>query len=165
VVQSRCGLGFALKAAESLGIFSYFIGQELQSNETVELQVLGLVNHTHPAATQLLENAVMRDDLAEQIGRHSNLRAVMLGWMRGQVNGAIYASAVISDMHNFGHFRISWMGEVTVVCSTRACARTRKSCRPGVGCLIVTGGLVAGSEALCCIQQWPARGHQRSSHC
>ena len=35
-------------------------GEELQGDEAAELDVLGLINDTHPATTQLLEDAVMR---------------------------------------------------------------------------------------------------------
>ena len=65
VVQSRCRLCFALKAAKGFGLLSHFIGQELQSNETVELQVLGLVHHTHATAPYLFEDAVVRNYLAD----------------------------------------------------------------------------------------------------
>src|SRR5437773_4306535 len=40
------------------------IGQELQSNVAAQTQVFGLVDHTHAAATQLLQYAVMRNGLA-----------------------------------------------------------------------------------------------------
>src|SRR6516162_8158705 len=39
-------------------------GQELQGDEAAELGILGLINHTHPAAAQLLEDAVMRNGSA-----------------------------------------------------------------------------------------------------
>jgi hypothetical protein len=35
-----------------------------ESYEPKRHEVLGLVNHTHPAATQLLQDAVVRDGLA-----------------------------------------------------------------------------------------------------
>ena len=40
------------------------IGQELQSNVAAQTQVFGLIDHTHAAATQLLQDAVMRNGLA-----------------------------------------------------------------------------------------------------
>jgi hypothetical protein len=39
-------------------------GEELQGDEAAELEVLGLINHTHTAATELLEDVVMRNGLA-----------------------------------------------------------------------------------------------------
>src|SRR5215813_2337198 len=39
--------------------------QELQGDETSKIEVLGLVHHTHPAAAELLDDAVMRDGLPD----------------------------------------------------------------------------------------------------
>ncbi len=44
-----------------LGSFGCFFGQKLQRDKSVEGYVLSLVDHTHPAAAQLLDDAVMRD--------------------------------------------------------------------------------------------------------
>ena len=65
MVQCGGGLGFALKTAESLGVLGYFVGQKLESDEAAEFGVLGLVDHTHPAAAELLDDAVVRDGLAD----------------------------------------------------------------------------------------------------
>ena len=37
--------------------------EELEGDETSKFSVLRLIDHTHPAATQLFGNAVMRDGL------------------------------------------------------------------------------------------------------
>jgi hypothetical protein len=37
-----------------LGVFGYFFGQKPQSDKAVEGYVLGLVDHTHPAAPEPL---------------------------------------------------------------------------------------------------------------
>jgi hypothetical protein len=37
-------------------------GQELESDETVQARVLGLVHHTHTASAKFLDDAVVRDD-------------------------------------------------------------------------------------------------------
>ena len=42
-----------------------FVGKELQGDVATELQVFRLVHNTHPAPTQLLDNAVVRDGLAD----------------------------------------------------------------------------------------------------
>src|SRR6266702_3723879 len=42
-------------------------GQELECDEAVEFGVLGFVDHTHAATTQLLHDAVMRDGLADHV--------------------------------------------------------------------------------------------------
>jgi hypothetical protein len=39
------------------------VGQELQGDEAMQLYVLGLVHHTHTTATELLDDAIVRDGL------------------------------------------------------------------------------------------------------
>src|SRR5215813_10213707 len=58
MVQSGGGARFALKTLQSLAVLGKMFREELQGDEAAELGVLGLINHTHPAATQLLEDAV-----------------------------------------------------------------------------------------------------------
>ena len=65
MIQRGGGLGLALKAAEGLRVFGDVVGQELKSDKAAELHVLGLVDHTHPAAAELLDDAVVRDGLAD----------------------------------------------------------------------------------------------------
>jgi hypothetical protein len=72
----------------SLRVPGQILGQKFQGDKTTEVGILGLVHHTHAAAAQLLNDAVMRNGLAEQRVRHSALaRANMLGVRKGQVNG------------------------------------------------------------------------------
>jgi hypothetical protein len=66
VVQSRSSPRLALEAVESLGIPSDLVRKKLESYETLEPGVLGLVDHAHPAAAQLLDNAVMGNDPADR---------------------------------------------------------------------------------------------------
>jgi len=47
-----------------VGVFDKRIRQKLQRNEAVKGYILCLLNHTHPAATQFLDDAVMRNGLA-----------------------------------------------------------------------------------------------------
>jgi hypothetical protein len=79
MIQGGSSLRLALETGESLGIFGYFVGQKLESDKAMEPGVFRLVDHTHPTAAQLLDNAVVRDGLADH-GRE------MLGGIRGQVN-------------------------------------------------------------------------------
>jgi hypothetical protein len=65
MVQCGRGLGLALKAGECLWVTGNVFRQEFEGDESMKACVLGLVNHTHPAATQLLHNAVVRDGLAD----------------------------------------------------------------------------------------------------
>ena len=64
MVQSGGGARFALKAFQSQAVLSKMFGEELQGDEPAELGVLGLIHHSHAAATQLLEDAVMRNGSA-----------------------------------------------------------------------------------------------------
>jgi hypothetical protein len=50
-------------------VFGYVVGQELESHKATELDILSFVNHTHPAAAQLLDDAVVRDGLADHRSR------------------------------------------------------------------------------------------------
>jgi hypothetical protein len=73
MVQGRGGLRFALKAGQRLRVSGDFIGQELEGNKSVQPGVLGLLDHTHPAAAELFDDAVVRDGLTDQ--RRSSLCA------------------------------------------------------------------------------------------
>ena len=80
MVQRGCGLRLALKAAERLRILGDFIGQKLEGDEAVQPRVFGFVDHTHPAAAQLLDDAVVRDGLSDHGFRRSEKdEAAMLG--------------------------------------------------------------------------------------
>ena len=68
-----------------MGVLGHFIRQEFQSYEAVELDVFGLVHHTHTATTELFEDAVMRDGLPEEWVGFRHL-ALILGCDLGQVN-------------------------------------------------------------------------------
>ena len=68
VIQGRSRLCFTLKAGECLRIACHIVWQELECDETVQAGVLGLIDHAHPAATYLFENAVVRNGLADHCG-------------------------------------------------------------------------------------------------
>src|SRR5882672_4290390 len=90
MVQRRGGAGFALKAVQGLTVFGEFIGEKLKGDETAELDVLGPVYDTHASAAQFLDNAVMRDSLADhRVGQWIRPApcATILGMKRRQVNG------------------------------------------------------------------------------
>ena len=67
MIQCRSRLGFALKAAECRWVFGYVVGQELQGNKPSELHILCFVNYTHPTTAELLNDAVVRDGLADHL--------------------------------------------------------------------------------------------------
>ena len=64
MVQGRGGTRFAAEALQSFRISDQVVRQEFESDESTKLRVFGLVDHTHPAATNFLDNAVVRDGLA-----------------------------------------------------------------------------------------------------
>src|SRR5215471_16148075 len=65
MIQSRGGPCFPAETFQRLRVRGQFIWQEFQSDKATEVEVLGLVNYPHPAATQLINDAVMRDGLAQ----------------------------------------------------------------------------------------------------
>src|SRR3984893_17150230 len=67
MVQCRRSLSLSLKAGQCLRVLGYFIRQKLQGVKSVQGYVLGLVNDAHSAATKLLNDAVMRDGLANEL--------------------------------------------------------------------------------------------------
>ena len=65
VVQGRRGSGFALEALERRLVVELLRGEELQGNESAEARILRLVHDSHAAAAELLDDAVVRDGLAD----------------------------------------------------------------------------------------------------
>src|SRR5262249_20242239 len=74
VIQRRSGFCLTLKAAEGLCIFSHLVRQELERDEAVQASVLSFVHNTHATTAELFDNAVVRDDLANDLGRGSHWR-------------------------------------------------------------------------------------------
>ena len=65
MVQRRRGPSFAAEAGQRLRVSGNVFGQELERDEAAKLGVFGLVDHTHPAAAELFDDAVVRDGLAD----------------------------------------------------------------------------------------------------
>ncbi len=61
VIQCGRGLRFSLESGESMRIPGYIFRQELERHETVETSIFSFVDDSHPAATELFDDAVMRD--------------------------------------------------------------------------------------------------------
>src|SRR5208283_1135285 len=59
VVQSGRGLGFALKTSEGPRVMGDRVGQELEGDKTMQARVFCLVDHTHSASAEFLDNAVV----------------------------------------------------------------------------------------------------------
>jgi hypothetical protein len=69
MIEGGGRLCFALETFQSLAVLGKMFWQKLQGDEAAKLGVFGLINHTHPAATQLLEDAVMGNGSAYYDGR------------------------------------------------------------------------------------------------
>jgi hypothetical protein len=65
VIECGGSLRLALEPFQGLPVLGEFFGQELQGDGALELGVLGLIDHAHAAATEPLNDAVMRDGLAD----------------------------------------------------------------------------------------------------
>ena len=65
MIQRGSRARFAAEAFERLRILGHFIGQKLQSDETAQPGVFGLVNYAHAAAAEFFNDAIVRDVLAD----------------------------------------------------------------------------------------------------
>jgi hypothetical protein len=61
----RSGLCFTLEALKCSWVAGYLFGKELQSNFALQLQVFSTVDHTHPATAELLDDAIVRNNLVQ----------------------------------------------------------------------------------------------------
>ena len=69
MIQRGGSLRFALKTSEGLCISGHFFRQEFESDKTVETNVLGFIDNTHAPTAELLDDAEVRDGLAEHQGQ------------------------------------------------------------------------------------------------
>src|SRR6185437_15963544 len=68
MIERRSSFPFTSEAAQRLRVVGHIVRQELQRDKATEIEILGLVHHTHPSAAQFLEDAIMRDGLADHLG-------------------------------------------------------------------------------------------------
>jgi hypothetical protein len=66
VIEGGGDLGFSLKTAQGLRVCGDLIKRKLEGHETPELSVLSLAHYDPPATAKLLNDAVVRDRLADQ---------------------------------------------------------------------------------------------------
>src|SRR5208337_1105977 len=76
MVERRGGAGLPLKTLQRLTIPGKFFRQEFERYEAAELGVLGLIDHTHPSAAQLLNDAVVGNGLTNH-ARNQPLRTIL----------------------------------------------------------------------------------------
>src|SRR5215510_504725 len=79
MIERRGGASFTAKAFRCLLVLCKFFGKKLHSYEASQFGILGFVNDTHTTASELFDDAVVRDGLADHW-------AEMLGRGVGQVN-------------------------------------------------------------------------------
>ncbi len=65
VVECGSGPSLALETFQRLSISGKLFGQEFQSDVAAQVHILGLVNDPHAAATELLQDAIVRHGLAD----------------------------------------------------------------------------------------------------
>src|SRR2546427_7003511 len=65
MVQGGSSASLTSEPFQSLRVLGYVLWQEFQRDEAPKLGVLGFIDHAHPPATQLLDDAVVRDGLAD----------------------------------------------------------------------------------------------------
>src|SRR5450631_1233744 len=63
MVESRRRPRLPSKTFQGLRVSRQFLGQELQGDEAAQFGVLSFVDNAHPAATKLLDDAVVRNGL------------------------------------------------------------------------------------------------------
>jgi hypothetical protein len=78
-----------LKTGQSLGVLGYFVGQELQGYEAVELDVLSLVDDTHTTTAQLLNDSVMRDGVVNHEDGRSRIEAAAGSGLKKLLNDRV----------------------------------------------------------------------------
>ena len=71
VVECGCSTSLAAKPLRCLWVSRQFIGQKFHSHKAPKLGVFCFVNNTHSTAAQLLNNAVVRNDLVDHAWQDS----------------------------------------------------------------------------------------------
>ncbi len=99
VIQGRGGAGLPLEPFERLPVLRQVFRQEFQRHQAAQLRVLGLVDDAHAAATELFENAVVGDCLADH-GEGACLCPGILGCRCEQANepGGAVASTILCKL-------------------------------------------------------------------
>jgi hypothetical protein len=66
MVEGRGSAGFTAKTFQRLWVLRDIFGKKLERNKPTERSVFGLVDHTHPATAELLDDQVVRNGLTDQ---------------------------------------------------------------------------------------------------
>ena len=62
MIQRRGGFGFAFETLDGGGIVLRFRRKEFEGHEALQTEIFRLVDHSHSATAELLDDAVMRND-------------------------------------------------------------------------------------------------------
>src|SRR5262249_1536845 len=89
MVQGRGGSGLALKSLHRMVVLGNFIGQEFESDLATEPGIFGLVDHTHATAPQFLQDAVVRDGLAEHGSASVSFAAIIGSTLQASQRGGV----------------------------------------------------------------------------
>src|ERR1700726_2213422 len=65
MIQSRRSTSLPAEAFERLRVSGNIFRQELEGDKATELRILGLIHNAHSPATELFDNAVVRNGLAD----------------------------------------------------------------------------------------------------
>jgi hypothetical protein len=69
MVEGGGGARLAAKTLQGLHVLGYIVGKKLESDKATERSVFGFVDHAHPAAAELFDDAVMRKGASDHLGR------------------------------------------------------------------------------------------------
>jgi hypothetical protein len=65
MIDGGSGFGLTLEALDCRSVAGNLFGKELQCNFALQLQVFRTVHHAHAATAQLLNDAIVRNDLVQ----------------------------------------------------------------------------------------------------
>jgi hypothetical protein len=68
------GTSFSAKTLQRLRVLRDIFGKKLKCDKTPEGSVLSFIDHAHPATAELFDDAVVRDGLADELGRGTHWR-------------------------------------------------------------------------------------------
>src|ERR1700723_4332991 len=77
MIQSRSSPSLAPKSVQGKRIPRHLIRKEFQRHGPAQPPILSLIDHTHPPAAQLLEDAVMRNSPANHRSRISHRPSIL----------------------------------------------------------------------------------------
>src|SRR5580704_1203396 len=70
MVQRRCSLRLALKAGQRMRVSGNVIREKLEGDEAMQPRVFSFVVHAHPATTEIFDDAIVRDSLADHLRKN-----------------------------------------------------------------------------------------------